>query len=381
MFRGRQPTGQDDTLYKELGLNKNATASEIKKSYRQLALKHHPDRGGDPEKFKKIQAAYEVLSDNDKKNKYDKFGMDGLNENHVQFEGHDIFDMFFGGRTRRPQRQRRGKDTIHHIKLCLEDLYNGKKIKLGINRKVIDGKAKKCEACNGNGVICEVRQLGPGFCQQIQRTCEYCNGTGYMCNFKIEKKTIEFVVEPGTLSNHKVTFSGLGNEHPGIEPGDVIIVIDTKPHTLFARKDNDLFIKIRISLIEALTGCSFDITHLDGRNLTIHTEKSDILGLMDGKQTPLRCVLQEGMPLLNGHGRKGNLIVAFAIDFPKTNNFSNNEISLLEKILPKPLHVKTNSTNTKCEMKTVDASYINKLNQMNHNNEDDFDGTPQCVQS
>ena len=94
--------------------------------------------------------------------------MDGLNENHVQFEGHDIFDMFFGGRARRPRRQRRGKDTVHHIKLSLEDLYNGKTIKLSINRKVVDGKAKMCEACNGTGTICEVRQLGPGFVSKFK---------------------------------------------------------------------------------------------------------------------------------------------------------------------------------------------------------------------
>ncbi len=239
-----------------------------------------------------------------------------------------------------------------------------------------------CEACRGTGMICEVRQLGPGFCQQIQRTCDYCNGSGHSCSFKNEKKNVEFMIEPGTPSNHQISFPGLGNESPGIEPGDVILVLDTKPHTLFARKENDLFIKIRISLLESLVGCEFDITHLDGRKLTIHTSKDDILGLMNGSQSPLRCVLQEGMPVLNGFGRKGNLIIAFTIEFPKQNTFSKNEINQLEKILPKPLHSKKKSSNTKCEMRHIDKNYINKLNQdEKKRNNDDFDGAAQCHQS
>ncbi|GIS52861.1 MAG: hypothetical protein Ct9H90mP28_5770 [Paracoccaceae bacterium] len=119
----------DDTLYKELNVERNSSKAEIKKAYHKLVLKNHPDKGGDAEKFRKIQTAYEVLSDDDKRSKYDRFGMDGIREDAAQPDGSDIFDIFFGGARRRngPPRRRKGKDTIYTLKVTLNDLYNGKK--------------------------------------------------------------------------------------------------------------------------------------------------------------------------------------------------------------------------------------------------------------
>ena len=188
----------DDTLYKALNVNKNSSQDEIKKSYRKLALKNHPDKGGDPENFKKIQAAYDVLSDPEKRQRYDQFGLEGIDENNGRgggfpgSNGPDIFNMFFGGNRRRQaqQRKRKGEPTIHNINITLNDLYNGKISKIAINRKVIKGVQNICSACNGTGRIVQRIMIGPGMMQEIQSTCDVCRGRGKEYEFDNERKIV-----------------------------------------------------------------------------------------------------------------------------------------------------------------------------------------------
>ena len=184
---------QDNTLYECLGVERDADEGEIKKAYKKLALKHHPDRGGDTEKFKEISAAFEVLSDAEKRKTYDNYGLEGLQSGGGGggAGGEDIFDLFFGGgRGRRGERSgpSKGEDIQHAVKASLEDLYNGRTIRLAISRNKPcpdcegrggkEGAEKTCSQCKGRGATIQLRQIGPGMVQQIQAACSNCKATG-----------------------------------------------------------------------------------------------------------------------------------------------------------------------------------------------------------
>jgi DnaJ homolog subfamily A member 2 len=156
-----------------------------------------------------------------------------------------------GGGNRGP---RKGPSFNHPVKVSLEDLYNGKTVKLAINRKVIVGESKQCERCGGQGAVMEVRQIGPGMITQMQRTCSACEGQGYIARTKTERKVLEVHVEKGMKNNTKVTFRGAADETPGMEPGDVNFIIQEKEHDVFKRKNADLLVTREISLNQALTG-------------------------------------------------------------------------------------------------------------------------------
>jgi DnaJ-class molecular chaperone len=366
---------QDDTLYKELNVEPNATSSEIKKAYRKLALIHHPDKNGDPETFKKITAAYEILSDDEKRQQYDRFGMNGLNENHVQFQGNDIFDMFFGGRRRRQNVRRRGRDSSYNLRVTLNDLYNGKVFKFAIHRKIIDGQIRTCSACNGSGTIRQIRQFGPGFMQELQSTCEICNGLGKSCDFKNEKFETEVKVEPGMNEKSQIRIRGKGNEYPGVETGDVVFTFNVIKHDMFARKGDNLFIKLRISLTEALTGCEFDLTHLDGRIIKIKSPEGMIISPNSNASLPIRQIREEGMPLLGLNNQKGNLIIAFIITYPPNNYITEEDKKQLLDILPKPFN---KSEINDCEEKTKILEDVD--HRLFENLRDEKQFTTQCPQ-
>ena len=146
----RQPSGPADTtkLYETLEVEKTATQKEIKKAYFRLSKQHHPDKGGEEHKFKENSAAYEILSDEQKRAAYDKYGLEGVDDDPdaAAARGEDLFSMFFGGggRGRRSSGPRKGPSVNHPIKVSLEDLFNGKTVKLAVNRKVIVGEVKQC---------------------------------------------------------------------------------------------------------------------------------------------------------------------------------------------------------------------------------------------
>jgi DnaJ homolog subfamily A member 2 len=244
-------------LYETLELDKNASKADIKKAYKKLAVKHHPDKGGDEHKFKEIAAAYEILSDDEKRAAYDKYGLDGINDDGAAARGEDLFSMFFGGGGRGRSRNagpKKSPSVQHPIKVSLEDLYNGKTVKLAISRKVIVGEVKTCTKCRGQGAIMEIRQLGPGMITQMQRTCSDCQGQGNTAQTKTERQVLEVHVEKGAKDGEKITFRGLADEVPGMEPGDVHFIIQQKEHHLFKRKAADLLVTKEISLNQALTG-------------------------------------------------------------------------------------------------------------------------------
>ena len=148
--------------------------------------------------------------------------------------------------------------------MSLEDLYNGKTAKLAITRSVMKGEPKKCTTCKGQGVVVQMRQIGPGMVQQLQARCPDCSG-GYKVTMKKERQVLEVNVDKGATHNTKLRFSGMGNEQPNTEPGDVVFVLQQKDHAVFKRKGADLMIDKEITLLESLTGIDMTITHLDGR--------------------------------------------------------------------------------------------------------------------
>lgn len=214
--------------------------------------------GGEEHLFKEINAAYEILSDPEKRKKYDQYGLEGVDdEGSAAARGEDLFSMFFGGGGRgRSTGPRRGPSVNHPIKVSLEDLYNGKTVKLAVNRKVVVGDVKTCEKCRGQGAIMEVRQIGPGMITQMQRQCPECDGQGQIAKTKSERKVLEVHIEKGMRNGEKVTFRNMADELPGLEAGDVHFIVQEKEHDLFKRKGADLLVTKDISLNQALCGFS-----------------------------------------------------------------------------------------------------------------------------
>ncbi len=263
---GSGPAKDVDTnkLYETLEVSKDADEKEIKKSYRRLSRVHHPDKGGDEHKFKEIAAAYEILSDPDKRKLYDQYGLSGVEDGAPSAGGEDLFSMFFGGGggRRAPSGPRKGPSLKHPLNVSLDDVYNGKKVKLAVNRKVIIGEVKTCTACDGQGVRMEIRQLGPGMIQQMQRTCSECKGQGKMAKTKSERKILEVHIDRGAKDGQRIKFDGMGDEIPGMEAGDIHFIVKVKDHPVFKRQGADLLVQKEISLNQALCGFAVSINML-----------------------------------------------------------------------------------------------------------------------
>eukprot|EP00794_Sanderia_malayensis_P014215 gene14215-15698_t len=343
--------------YDILGVTPTATNDQLKKSYRKLALKFHPDKNPEgTEKFKEISQAYEVLSDEKKRKIYDQGGEQALKEGGIGGEFHspfDIFDMFFGGgRRRQPGEKQRGRDTVHQIKVTLEDLYNSTTRQLALQRNVIcsgcngiggkEGSVEKCKTCQGSGIFVKLRQIGPGMVQQIQQPCHECGQTGEKikekdrckkCNGKKvirEKKILECHVDKGMKDGQKITFTGEADQAPNTEPGDIIIVLDEQEHEVFKRNGSDLMMKMEVTLVEALCGFKKTVKTLDGRTLLITSHPGEVI-----KPDELKCIEDEGMPLSRNPNHKGMLIVKFVVKFPECHWIDQPKLANLEKLLPK----------------------------------------------
>lgn len=341
---GGAPSSDVDTekLYSVLEVSKDADEKEIKKAYRRLSRVHHPDKGGDEHKFKEIAAAYEILSDPEKRKMYDKYGLEGVENGAPSAGGEDLFSMFFGGgRGRKSSGPKKGPSINHPLKVSLDDVYNGKTVKLAVNRKVIVGEVKSCSACNGQGVKVEIRQIGPGMIQQMQRTCPSCQGQGNTAETKSERKVLEVHIERGAKDKQRISFKGMGDEIPGMEPGDINFIVTIKDHDVFKRQGADLLVQKELSLNQALCGFSFKITHLDGRQIVIKSQPGEIIrpeSNGEGNKVMPFCKLvpNEGMPSAGNPYVKGNLYILFRVQFPKDKSLTSEQIQVLREILPDP---------------------------------------------
>jgi DnaJ family protein A protein 2 len=302
----------------------------------------------------------------------------------------DIFSMFFGGggRGRRTGPQK-GEDIVHTIKASLEDLYNGKTVRLAISRNKPCGECegrggkpgaeKACSDCNGRGVRVQIRQIGPGMVQQMQSACGTCKGSGKLMDEKDkcksckgnkvfkDRKVLEVAIEKGMSNGQKIRFSGEADEIPGTIPGDVIIVVQEKEHETFKRKGADLAVNIELELSEALCGFVRTITHLDGRVLKIEVPPGQVT-----KHDSYKLIRGEGMPHHGSIFTKGGLFVHFTVKFPKT--LPENVVSKLKALLPNAKPVQLNGEEEECNLNEVDVSNFGKTTtQESHHGGDDDD--------
>merc|ERR1719188_2936378 len=298
--------------------------------------------------------AYEVLSDAEKRELYDRHGEQGIKEGGGGGGGFhnptDLFDMFFGGGGSRGRRgPRRTKNLMHQLQVSLEDMYKGTTRKLALQKTVIcsdcnglggrEGAVQRCPNCRGTGMQIRVQQLGPGMMQQIQSVCRDCQGQGERIDPKHrckacagrkvtrQKKILEVSVDKGMEDGQKITFTGEGDQEPGLEPGDIIIVLDEKEHAHFKRNGIDLVMKMQISLSESLTGLKKTITTLDNRTLVIQTISGEVI-----KNGDIKCIFGEGMPTYRNPFEKGKLIMQFSVQFPE--RLDPAMAVKLERILP-----------------------------------------------
>jgi len=235
--------------------------------------------------------------------------------------------------------------------VALDDLYNGNTRKLALQKNVIcekcegrggkTGAVSKCGTCKGSGTQVLINQIGAGMYQQIHAACRDCNSTGEKINAKDmckeckgkkivhERKILEVHIDKGMEDGQKITFSGEGDQTPGLEPGDIIIILEEKDHPTFKRKEMDLFMKMDINLTEALCGFKRAIKTLDNRILIISSHPGEFI-----KPNDVKCVLNEGMPIYKNPYEKGRLIINFNIKFPESGDLKPKAIAELEKCLP-----------------------------------------------
>lgn len=287
---------QQSDFYDLLGLKRDASDVEIKKAYRKLAMKHHPDRNPDDkaseEKFKEIQKAYAVLSDPQKRAAYDRFGHAGVDPSMAGGQGfggfgdvfEDIFEnIFSGGRGQgRPSQGHRGADLQFNVQLTLEEAAHGKQIEITVPRhgicKTCDGSGakkgtvpKSCETCNGVGQV----RIQQGFFS-IQQTCPTCHGEGKVITNPCdgchgqgrerESKKLTVKIPAGVDNGDRVRLSGEGEAgmHGG-GAGDLYVQVSVKAHAIFERHDSDLHCEVPISFVTAALGGSIEVPTLEGR--------------------------------------------------------------------------------------------------------------------
>jgi molecular chaperone DnaJ len=334
------PTQRD--YYDILGINKDASADEIKKAYRQTALKYHPDRNpGDreaEEQFKEAAEAYEVLSDGEKRRIYDLYGHEGLRgTGFTGFGGFedifsafgDIFDGFFGfeGRGSRRTRARRGNDLRYNLELTLEEAYQGKEEEIVFDRfdtcEICDGtgiaagsEPVTCPSCNGRGET--IRSQG---FFQIRTTCSTCNGSGEIivdpcpnCEGKgkvrAEKKVL-VKIPPGVDTGLQLRMRGEGESgENGGPPGDLFVVLYVREHDFFEREGDDLRCQVAVSFVDAALGTEVSIPVIEG------TEERRVV-IPEGTQ-PNHIIKIKGcgMPSLKRIRRRGDLFVQVTVTTP-----------------------------------------------------------------
>ncbi len=341
-----------EDYYDILGISKDASTAEIKKAYRKRAIKYHPDKNPDDkeaeEMFKKSAEAYEVLSNPDKRARYDQmghaafdgsggFGGGGMNMDDIFSQFGDIFGgafgggggfSGFGGGFGGGQRRAKGSNLRVRVKLDLEEIANGVEKKIRVKRKVqAPGTSyKTCPTCKGTGQVTRVTNTILGR-MQTASPCTQCSGSGQIIDkkpsdadaqgLKMQEETVSIKIPAGVVEGMQLKVSGKGNEAPGNGiAGDLLVAIEEKEHEKLQREGDNLHYDLYISFSEAALGASKEIQTVSGK-VRIKIEP----GVQSGKILRLR---NKGVPSLNGYG-KGDLLVHVNVWTPKTLNKEQKE--------------------------------------------------------
>ena len=334
--------------YEVLGVSKDANDKELKKAFRSLARKYHPDKNSEPgadEKFKEIQEAFAVLSDSDKRSQYDRFGHSGpgmgggFSGFDIRYEDlfgsglEDIFSSFFGGGSRSSRtRQSRGRSILVRKKIPFQMAFEG-----GSEEVTVDtflscetcsgtGGANPddvdiCATCRGQGQVTQTRQVGP-FVQQTSGICPSCNGRGKTIinpckkcrgEGRIKKKqTIRFNVPPGVDTGMRLRMRGKGHvsEHGGMA-GDLEIELTLEQHPWFERDGSELLMSLPVGFPDLMLGKTVEIPHIDGKPLILKIPPNSLAG---------HTLNITGRGLPNGRGRRGDVIILLKLHMPKKIN-------------------------------------------------------------
>lgn len=344
-------------FYEILGVSKSADASEIKKAYRKKAIEFHPDKNPGnkeaEENFKKAAEAYEILSDPQKKAKYDQYGHQAFDGGGGGFNGggmnmDDIFSQFgdifgggfggfggFGGGGNSGPRRVKGSNLRIKVKLTLEEIANGVEKKVKVKRKVqAKGVSyKTCSTCNGQGQVMRVTNTILGRMQSAS-TCPTCGGSGQILDAKpkdadnhgmiVEDETVSIKIPAGVTDGMQLKVSNKGNDAPGSNsiPGDLLVAIEEVEHEFLKREGENLHLDLYISYPEAVLGVSKDIEAVNGK-VRIKLEE----GIQSGKILRLKG---KGIPSINGYGN-GDLLVHVNVWTPK--NLNKEQKQFFEKSL------------------------------------------------
>lgn len=322
-------------LYEILGIGKDASETDIKKAYRKLAIKHHPDKGGDEETFKKISHAYGILSDPEKRKQYDMFGTydESMPQNMPNFN--DIFEnifqgggmgQMFGGMFGNPmEKKNKGKDKTITLSVSFEEVFLGKTIKYRLLRKkYLNGD--DCKTCDGKGKQMQMVQLGPGIITQNITSCSVCNGNGKKYDEKfstVEEEIIDIPIPKGIPNGHRLAIREKGDQYGSLPPGDIIVTIEYKPHSLFEiskRNVVDIIYRKNISLYELIYGFEFMFEYLGGDMISIKSSKG-----IRFVEKPL-CFRIPNKGFSYKH-IKGDLLIYLSVSIPK----SIDDIKKIEK--------------------------------------------------
>ncbi|KAL5526572.1 SCJ1 [Sanghuangporus sanghuang] len=321
--------------YKVLGVHREASDADIRKAYKKLSKKYHPDKNseeGAKEKFVEIAHAYEILSDSTRRQIYDRHGEEGLKAHEGGQQHANPFDMFanfFGGHHHADQ-VRKGPTSLTEFEVSLADMYTGASIDFVIKKKILcdhcrgsgaasDSDIHTCSSCGGSGIKVVRQQIWPGMFAQSQTSCSECGGRGRIIarkcphcgGAKILDHTQHYTleVERGMPEGHEVVFEGEGDENPDWEPGDVILRVRSKREQGgWRRKESSLYWKQVIGIDEALLGFERNLTHLDGHIVTLKRQGVTQPGFV-------QIIKGEGMPVWQ-ESKFGDLFVEYTVVLP-----------------------------------------------------------------